>query len=462
MPWQSFLGAHSCRGGLFDVRLMRIASKLQFFLSGSATAFVMAISVGLLAATAMEPDVSDPGAWRLWQAQAIANSWMDPSTVVKAAENCMSSHWDVLETALVANSRKTDVILWLAFLAEHGGRTQDAESFLLQACRQDQSFRPLWTYWNFLRRTGEIARAKAFDHQIVLRAPPRFRAHYPILWDEGWAAEQVFDIVRSGGKPSQMLGLLKFLVESARPDAGPLVSRLLDVQTNGDLPEVELREIALQVVAQGVAGQRPIQEAAQLWTEAIRETTAGGNIIRIVRDKRESDSDHPLWNYNPTLRLPFVPRSFDWSVIQGKAGDGESLSSALGGLRIRIYGDNSIHRVLLARMLPVSPGLRRIGLSVEWGMSSKMRCPGAFSWELRDRLGVEVVATAGAFSDSSAQAGSTPEIKLELPISGSHECLQLLLVHTRPVEAACVPDEIAIHRIRVAPLYEPQFMHVIQ
>lgn len=421
---------------------------------GSVTALLMFMSVVVLAANI--PTSYSSGSLPQQAAGLFPVPLVDSSRFAKAAGNCVALHENMqacehlLKIALAANSRQTDARLWLAFLAEHAGRNADAEVLYLQSLQRDHSFYPLWAYWSFLQRTGADLRARDLDRQVLLRATPSFRAHYSALWRSGWTPKQTFEVLLEEKQSAQLASLVDYLIDSRNPSARLLLSRLLSARGDLSLPLPKLREFVLQLVAQGIEGNLPLPEAEKVWRQAISEPTSIDESIPILGDKRESPTDDPVWNYNPTLRLPFVPKSFDWSAIRSEDGESERLSHQHGGIRIQVRGNASNGQALLAKLAPIRAGMSTLRFTIEWDESFRVRCPSSYFWELRDRDGVEVVARARAYSKSHTSLGWTPITEQQLPIHGTYECLQLMLFRAPQEGGACLPDEIAIRRVRIS------------
>lgn len=433
------------------------ASGLVILLASAITTALMAVALGLLAGNWPSREAIDPAAWRQ-EARWWPLVWLeDPARTLRAGEacvvearslaNCEALH----QRAIAQNSRSTNAALWLAEIAEHAGRNAEAEAWYAIARYRDRSFAPLWAYGNYLWRTGRSSHAVALERELVLRAPPPFRGHLPMLWAGGWTATQALHLLQREGRPTQTLGFVEALSETGDPRAIPAIVYLLREQAKGNTPLVPLGRSIRLVIAQAMDGARPIQDAAKLWSAAVEvgDRRQGGSQSDAIADKRDSPLDDPLWNYNPSVRFPLIPRSFDWSVIQRAEAVAEALPPAAGGIRIALRAGIREPLVLLARTLPIDGEWGSLNLDVNWDGASAVHCPEALFWEFRDAKGAEVLARVRVFPGSDAALGSLGSTSHRLRVDGTKDRLQLMLVYDVPEHGNCPAQNIAIRNVRL-------------
>ncbi|MCW5966676.1 MAG: hypothetical protein KIT83_21740, partial [Bryobacterales bacterium] len=210
-----------------------------------------------------------------------------------------------------------------------------------------------------------------------------------------------------------------------------------------------------QFISQAIRGHRSRSSAARIWNLAVglRSPSCGTPNLEVLPDKRSHQGQDPLWNYNPTIRFPFIPESFDWSVPQT---DGVFTTPAVnGGVRFHFKCPSSARHpvILLARPLPQPEVESELAITTQWEQLSPNACAGSLTWELRDAAGVAIFGRASLKSGTAlphpSDQASTETVNLDLSAGASG--LQLVLVHYPAAQTECRGDSLAIRSVVVQP-----------
>lgn len=389
-------------------------------------------------------------------------SWLtlrDPAQRMRAAGDCMVSATavaeciPVLEQALAANSRNTQAALWLAMVARHEGDIARAQHWLRYARQRDGSFAVVWANWQMALAAPGVFVPPTSDEELILKAPPDFRGHFPLLLGRGWDAHALFGLLVRAGRPEQSRGFLQFLIDSQDPMAADVLQAALE-SGRGTIPHTfPCTAMVRQVVSHGIRGHRRAEGAARLWSLAVglRSPSCGKANKEVVPDKRSQQGQDPLWNYNPTIRFPLIPESFDWSVVQQEGAF--TTPEVGGGVRFHLGFSSRSPAILLARPLPPITGELELAITTQWELVSPDACAGSLTWELRDGAGAAIFGRAPleSYSPRPRSSGQAVTEVVNLPLSKEVNGLQLVLVHHPVARPGCPGDSLAIRSVILQP-----------
>ncbi len=209
------------------------------------------------------------------------------------------------ESALWGNRRLAEAEMALIVIAEERKDLFDAVRLLRDLKRKNRSFAVRWLEWNFHLRNGPPERFRRGAREILETAPARFRGDFPFLPLTGMSGDEIAEAMLRRGQSERALDFAAFLSadEDSRP--GDLLLRLL---SRAD--RTAARETALRFIADRLERRHGLKFAVRVWAEALRQGLVG--------DHRRSQDDNPILNPNPRFRMPFVPRSFDWSAAENR------------------------------------------------------------------------------------------------------------------------------------------------
>lgn len=389
-------------------------------------------------------------------------SWLtlgDPAQRMRAAGDCMVSAIavaecvPVLQQALAANSRSTQAALWLAMIAKHEGDTARAQHWLRYAWQRDRSFAVIWTNWQMALAAPGVFVDPTSDEELILKAPAGFRGHFPLLLGRGWDAHALFGLLVRAGHPEQSRGFLQFLIDSKDPKAADVLQTALE-SGEGVIPHTfPCTAMVRQVVRQGIRGHRQPEGAARLWSLAVglRSPSCGKASKEVLPDKRSQKGQDPLWNYNPTIRFPLIPESFDWSMAQQEGAF--ATPDVRGGVRFHLASPSRYPAVLLARPLPPITEESELAITTEWERFSSNACAGSLAWELRDGAGAAIFGRAPleSYPPRPHPFGQAMTEIVNLPLSAEVKGLQLVLVHHPVARPGCPGDSLAVRSVIVQP-----------
>ncbi|MCC6264997.1 MAG: hypothetical protein IT169_15585 [Bryobacterales bacterium] len=235
----------------------------------------------------------------------------DPRTVVKAGSQCMATAENrqtcrsYFERALRGNRRLAEAEMALILIAEERRDLMEADRLLRDLKRKNRSFAALWLEWNFQLRNGPPERFRSGGREILETAPARFRGDFPLLPLTGMSGDEIAKAMLRRGQSERALDFAAYLSANEDSRPGDLLLRLLS--RAGRTPA---RETALRFIAERLERRHGLRFAARVWAESLRQGLIG--------DHRRSRDDNPILNPNPRLRMPFVPRSFDWSAAENR------------------------------------------------------------------------------------------------------------------------------------------------
>ena len=468
------------------------------------------------------PETSGPSAtgrstrafeWLTAATFATGHRWLqDPVIALREAGDCMVGVSPVtaceaaLLHALRSNPRQTHAALWLAQLAEFQHKPHHARCWYAYAMRKDRGFQPLWAWWNSplsqepwstsaqvcdavtgLDTLAELPTdAPALRRQVLMTAPPDFQGHFPPLLARGWSASEIVEELARRGQHRRLLTFAQYLAESSHLQSGHWESMAaLAMIVKGELPgsqpagdsgdphpRVPCAALVRTAVTTATRRQTHLVDAANLWVALLREMSPVCTPLQSagLEDKRDTSDDHPLWNFNPALRRPLIPESFDWSVIRHPAVSVEPLLASAGGLTFTIAPASTARFTLLARTLPLTNGAIAIETVSVWKPSLSPGCPDAVHWELRDLTGrvrfdrATIALPTADTTPAPAYPASTPTASTRTlshllraspppsPGATAQDAVQLLLVYQPPSGLTCPAHQVSIQSVRLNPV----------
>ncbi|MCU0228761.1 MAG: hypothetical protein MUF01_14095 [Bryobacterales bacterium] len=466
-------------------------------------ALLVTASLAIATVLAVEPLgwIAQPDQnWRGLLPAGVGDTLRNPRQMLADAADCMAHASRVTDCealllrVLRTNPRQTQAALWLAQIASFRGQESAAAQWVRHAGERDRSFAVQWAQWQQAQwhgsewhgsewyggqpqsqptREGEATRRHPQSARaLLLVAPANQQAHFAGLLTAGWSAQQLFTILSAEGRPSQVHGLLEYLATAKPAQAALLVSAHARAATGSPTQPMDCRGLTLRIVAGALASRTGVAEAASLWRQMLLEPTPGcvaPEAPALPLKHTEATAD-PLWNYNPTLQFPLLPRSFDWSAVH--RGQAAARPVGEGGAELPLPAPGEPPWILLARPLP--PPLQARGLAVDtwWqreAAGSSPACSAALAWELRDGDGREVHARAPlqGLRRHSAQQGpaeefahakapmedsrSTVRERVALTFSAWQPGMQLVLTASAPPKP-CGPRTIILRRVTLTPL----------
>lgn len=384
----------------------------------------------------------------------------DPADRLRDAGRCMAGAERVedcvpfLHSALAANGRNTQAALWLSQIALHRADRAEATRWLSYALQRDRSFPVLWTVWQAATLENLPVPAAPQDEDLLRTAPPGYRAHYPFLLARGWTEPRVFSFLLRHGSPAQSQEYLQSLVDSRNPAAIPLLRHIIEQPPPPGSPQFSCASLLRQTVRHAVRGERNLAEVSALWQSALsRRSPACSPSGDLLPDKRVSSDQDGLWNYNPALRLPLLPLSFDWSVAQRRNVLVTPLNRHSGGIRIAVHAPVNEPLVLLARTLPPPGDASAVLIRARGQLNAPPACRETLHWEIRNRAGNHTFhRTPLALPHGVLQPPDERlEVALRLPLPTGNEPLQLILAQHPHPHSECPGVSLDLASIHVDP-----------
>lgn len=289
--------------------------------------------------------------------RGIDASWLtdlafhDPRLALMAGERCTAVASDpqtcreYFERALAGNRRISGAEMALILLAERRGESGTATRMLERLKAHDKGFAARWLEWNFYLRNGPPDRFREGAEGILRHAPANFRGDFPLLRLTGMPSDAVVQTMLASGSAGRALEYAASLAEEGDSgSADPLLGLL------GRVDRGLARETALRFVAEQLGHRRGFEPAARVWAEAVKSG--------LIPDRRRSRDDDAILNSNPRLRLPFVPRSFDWSAAENRWATVSSAGE--DGLRVEFRSDAPEGMPLLSKLILLPEGTESV------------------------------------------------------------------------------------------------------
>ena len=322
---------------------------------------ILVSSVWLLAVDSAGALVSKR--WREAE-HGIAANWLtdlafqDPRLALTAGERCMTiasnqqTCREQFERALAGNGRLSGAEIALILLAEKRKETETALRMLERMKVHDRSFATRWLEWNFYLRNGPPKRFREGAEGILRHAPANFRGDFPLLRLTGMPNDAIIQTMLASGGTRRALEYAARLAEDGDSGSAGLLVGLL-----GRVDRNLAGETALHFVAEQLGHRRGFEAAARVWTEAMNRG--------LIPDHRRSRDDDAMLNPNPRLRLPFIPRSFDWSA----AGNRWATAASRGedGLQSVFSSDASKGLPLLSKFVLLREGAEFVRIRMRTG-----------------------------------------------------------------------------------------------
>ncbi len=391
----------------------------------------------------------------------------DPRGLLAVASGCMVSAPQILACvdplllALQANTRQTQAALWLGQIASFAGNEELAGEWLRYARERDRSFAVQWAEWQFhhglqRRQGGEWRPSPSGNVADLLRvAPVGASSHFEVLLAAGWQADALLALLQQHGRSAQVSTFLEYLARVRPSEAAGLLGGIARVEPSLRDHRFACRQLALRVTAGAITLGEGYTEAAILWRQMLVDPTPGCDPRESsgLPAKQANDTEDPVWNYNPLLRFPLLPRSFDWSAIQREGAMTRPMEG--GGVRFTVSGSEEAEYILLARPLPPAGEAASIAIETVWASQADRRersCGTPLTWEIRDRQGRQTLSSAPLAGPgvTGQQAGKMKVERVNLLLPAWMPGMQLILVASAARES-CGHSSLAINSIRVTP-----------
>ncbi len=282
----------------------------------------------------------------------------DPRLALMAGERCMAiasnpqTCREHFERALAGNGRLSGAEFALILLAEKRKESHTAERMLERLKAHDRSFAARWLEWNFYLRNGPPERFREGAEGILRHAPANFRGDFPLLRLTGMPSDAIVQTMLDSGGARRALEYAARLAENGDSGSADLLVGLLG-RADRDLA----RETALGFVAEQLGQRRGFEAAARVWAEAMKRG--------LIPDRRRSRDADALLNPNPRLRLPFIPRSFDWSAAENQWATVSSLGE--DGLQFEFSADAPEGLPLLSKFVLLREGTKFVRIRMRTG-----------------------------------------------------------------------------------------------
>lgn len=282
----------------------------------------------------------------------------DPRMALRAGSLCMATATDqqicriYFERALNGNHRLAEAEMALILIAEKRKDVVEATRMLQRLKENDRSFAARWLEWNFHLRNGPTEAFRDRAGEILRTAPAGFRGDFPLLPLTGMRDDDIIEAMVDAGATGRALDYAANCGVDGDSKSGDLLVNLL-----GRVDRIAASDAALRFIAERLESRRGFQLAARVWTEAIRRG--------LVSDNRRSPDDDPMLNPNPRLRMPFVPRSFDWSAVVNRWA---SVSNGGGeGVRIEVAAGAPKGLPLLSKLVLLPEGTTSVRVLMRAG-----------------------------------------------------------------------------------------------